>query len=449
MAFIEFPKDFTWGVATSAYQIEGAWQEDGKTANIWDTFSHKPGRVKNNHNGDVACDHYHRWQEDVQTLKNLGVNSYRFSLSWARILPQGTGKVNRRGMDFYNRLVDRLLESGIQPNITLYHWDLPQILQDQGGWLSPDSIRWFSEYAEVVFKQLGDRVPMWSTINEPWVVAFHGYHTGVMAPGRQDFSQAMQVTHHLLTAHAQAVLTFRSLACPGKIGLVFNVTHVEPASNQQQDILAAQRQWDYINGLFMQPLAMGSYPQALMDWIGDSAPLVAKGELAAIQGSYDYWGINYYLSETVSYHQNGGILKLASSPLSASPFGRTAMGWGIYPDGLAGILNAVKEKYDNPEVFITENGTAMPDRLLPDGSIHDRDRIIYLREHLLGLRKAVDAGANISGYYLWSLLDNFEWAEGFDPRFGIVRVDFKTQERTPKASYRWYQDVIRSNGLWE
>lgn len=449
MAFIEFPKGFVWGTATSAYQIEGAWQEDGKSENIWDHFSHKPGRVKNNDTGDVACDHYHRWEQDLNLMRDLGVSGYRFSLSWSRIVPDGTGKVNQKGLDFYSRLVDKLLSNGIQPNITLYHWDLPQVLQDKGGWVIRDSVQWFRDYAEVVLKQLGDRVPMWSTINEPWVVAFHGYYTGVMAPGRQDFSQAMQVTHHLLTAHAQAVQTFRTLACPGKIGLVFNVTHTIPASDQEKDIQAAKRKWDCVNGLFMEPLSCGTYPAELIEWIGDSAPKVEAGDLEIIKGSYDYWGINYYASEIASYHQNGGILKVNSAPISSSPMAKTAMGWGIYPDGFVALLNSVKEKYNNPEVYITENGTAMPDVIGADGQIHDRDRIIYLREHLLALKQAMDSGCRVKGYYLWSLLDNFEWAEGFEPRFGIVHVDFNTLMRTPKDSFRWYAEVIRANGLWE
>ena len=309
MALISFPKDFLWGTATSSYQIEGAWKEDGKSENIWDRYSHKPGNVLNNDTGDIACDHYHRWEEDLKLIRDLGANTYRFSLSWSRILPEGTGKVNQKGLDFYSRIVDRLLEYNIQPNISLYHWDLPQALQDRGGWAVRDSVQWFSDYAEIAFKQLGDRVPMWSTMNEPWVVAFLGNYHGVMAPGYQNFAQAMQVTHHLLVAHANAVQKFRMLGMAGKIGIVLNVSPHLPASEKEEDILATQRIDQSLNHIFMRPLFKGEYPAEFMNWIGDNAPKMEAGDLKIIQNSCDWLGFNYYSTNTVNYNQNGGLLK--------------------------------------------------------------------------------------------------------------------------------------------
>lgn len=449
MGFQKFPDHFLWGVATSSYQIEGAWQEDGKGESIWDRFSHTPGKVKNNDDGDNACDHYHRWEDDLQLLKDLGVNTYRFSLSWPRIIPDGTGRINQSGMDFYSRLIDRLLENGIQPNATLYHWDLPQALEDRGGWVVRDSVQWFTDYAEVVFKQLGDRVPFWSTINEPWVAAVHGYGNGNMAPGYQDFSKAMQAAHHLLVAHANAVQVFRMLACPGKIGIVLNVSHTLPASQSPEDLQANRRYWEYLNGLYLDPLFKGHYPQELMDWLGNSAPVVEASDLTIARGSADFIGLNYYATEQVSYNSTGGILKLVLSPISAPPFHRTAMGWGIYPPGLGELLMVMKEEYGNPPVYITENGTAMEDRPLADGRINDRDRIAYVREHLLQISDAIQSGVDVRGYYYWSFLDNFEWAYGYEPRFGLVRIDYNTLKRIPRQSYYWYKEVAQTNGVWD
>jgi beta-glucosidase len=449
MGFVAFPKDFLWGVATSSYQIEGAWQEDGKGESIWDRFSHTPGRVKNNDHGDITCDHYHRWEEDLRLLKDLGVNTYRFSLSWPRIMPDGTGRINQKGLDFYARIIDRLLEYGIQPNVTLYHWDLPQALHERGGWVARDSVQWFTDYAGVVFKQMGDRVPLWATFNEPWVTAFHGYYTGIMAPGYQDFSKAMQAAHHLLVAHANAVQVFKMLACPGKIGIVLNVSHTIPEANKPEDLLANQRYWDYLNGLYLDPLVKGHYPEELMSWIGESAPTIEASDMTISKGSCDFIGLNYYATESVAYNHSGGLLKLATRSFSSSPFNKTSMGWGINPDGILALLNVIKEQYGNPLVFITENGTAMNDQMLPDGQVNDRDRIMYVREHLLKMAEAIEVGVNLHGYYYWSFLDNFEWAHGYDPRFGLVRIDYRNLKRHPRRSFYWYQDVVRANGVWE
>jgi len=449
MGFVAFPKDFLWGAATSSYQIEGAWQEDGKGESIWDRFSHIPGNVKNNDHGDIACDHYHRWEEDLRLLKDLGVNTYRFSLSWPRIMPDGTGLINQKGLDFYARIVDRLLEYQIQPNVTLYHWDLPQTLQERGGWAVRDSVQWFTDYAEVVFKKLGDRVPLWATINEPWVAAFHGYYSGIMAPGIQNFATAMQTAHHLLVAHANAVQLFKMLACPGKIGIVLNVSHTLPASDKPEDVQASQRYWEYLNGLYLDPLINGHYPERFMEFIGDSAPVIEASDLTIAKGSFDFIGLNYYASEVISSQPDEGILQLASRSFSSSPFYKTALEWGIHPEGILTLLKVMKEQYGNPLVYITENGTAMEDQVLADGQVNDRDRIIYIREHLLKMAEAIELGVNLRGYYYWSFLDNFEWAHGYDPRFGLVRIDYRTLTRHPRRSFSWYQDVVRANGVWE
>ncbi len=449
MGFIAFPKDFLWGVATSSYQIEGAWQEDGKGESIWDRFSHTPDKIKNADHGDIACDHYHRWEEDLHLLKDLGVNTYRFSLSWPRIMPDGTGRVNQKGLDFYSRIVDRLLEYQIQPNVTLYHWDLPQALQERGGWVARDLVQWFTDYAEVVFKQLGDRVPHWATINEPWVAAFLGHYSGVMAPGIQNFAKAMQSAHHLLVAHANAVQVYKMLACPGKIGIVLNVSHTLPASDKPEDVQASQRYWEYLNGLYLDPLIKGHYPQRFMEYIGDLAPVIEASDLTIAKGSFDFIGLNYYASEVISSHPDGGILQLASRSFSSSPFHKTALDWGIHPEGILALLKVMKEQYGNPLVYITENGTAMEDHVLADGQVNDRDRIIYIREHLLKMAEAIDMGVNLRGYYYWSFLDNFEWALGYSPRFGLVRIDYQNLTRHPRRSFSWYQDVVNTNGLWE
>jgi beta-glucosidase len=449
MAFVAFPKDFLWGTATSSYQIEGGWQADGKGESIWDRFSHTPGMVLHDDNGDIACDHYHRWEEDLRLIKDLGANTYRFSLSWPRILPNGTGQVNQKGLDFYARIIDRLLEYGIQPNVTLYHWDLPQALEDRGGWVARESVQWFSDYAEVVFKHLGDRVPLWATLNEPWVTAFRGYSDAGLAPGYQDFSKGMQATHHLLTAHAHAVQIFHSLACQGRIGIVLNVAQFIPESDREEDVLASRRSDDSLNGIFFRPLVYGEYPEDFIRWIGKSAPVTEASDLALIKGSTDFLGINYYASNLVHYSHSGGLLRAVRDNIYSGLFGQTAMGWGIYPAGLTGFLREVKDKYNNPVIYITENGTAAPDQADENGFVLDRDRIMYIREHLLALRDAIDAGVNVKGYYVWSLMDNFEWAWGYQPRFGIVRVDYETLRRIPKQSYKWFRDVIQSNGLWE
>jgi beta-glucosidase len=449
MPFKKFPSHFLWGTATSSFQIEGAAKEDGKGESIWDRYSHTPGRVLNDDNGDVACDHYHLWEEDLRLVKQSGSNTYRFSLSWPRIMPEGTGRVNQKGLDFYSRIIDRLLEYGIQPNVTLNHWDLPQVLQDRGGWAVRDSVEWFGDYAEQVFKQLGDRVPFWSTHNEPWVIAMLGYYFGNMAPGMTELSKAIQSVHHLLVSHANAVQRFRMLACPGKIGIVLNVSHNTTNTSQPEDLAARKRAYDFLNGLFLRPLYHGEYPKELMQWLDPIAPVIEAGDMAVIKGSADFLGLNYYMTHSARYDPDGGVLKMMQDHVSNSYWGRTDMGWGVNPVGLYELLKDVQLNYGNPDVYITENGMAAKD--LPDeqGFVVDRGRIMYLRDHLLAMHDAIETGANVKGYYAWSLLDNFEWAKGYTPRFGLVRVDFKSLKRIPKESFHWYSEVTKNNGLWE
>jgi beta-glucosidase len=449
MSLRQFPAGFLWGAATAAYQIEGAWNEDGRGESIWDRFSHSPYRVLNGDTGDVACDHYHRMPQDVALMKELGLQTYRFSISWPRVLPQGRGAVNQKGLDFYNRLVDTLLEAGIAPNATLNHWDFPQALQDQGGWPNRDSADWFADYARVMFDKLGDRVAMWSTHNEPWVVAFVGHAFGDFAPGMADFSQAFQATHHLLLAHGKALQVFRQGGYQGDIGIVLDLQHRQPATNSEADRAACQRVFESTLGLFLNPLFKGRYPEMLFEWIGPLAPRIDDGDMALINQPLDFLGVNHYMTFAVHFSQRGGLLKVGMEQVSAPNWGRTAVGWGINPAGLTAVLLNLKENYGNPKIYITENGCAVEDVPAEDGVVADWGRINYLRAHLIAVHEAIQAGVNLHGYYAWSLMDNFEWAHGYEPRFGIVRVDYETGQRIPKQSARWYSEVIAQNGVME
>jgi beta-glucosidase len=444
-----FPQGFLWGAATAAYQIEGAWNEHGKGESIWDRFVRQPYRVLDGGRGDVACEHYYRMLQDVGLMRDLGLQSYRFSISWPRVLPEGKGAVNERGLDFYDRLVDHLLAAGVTPNATLYHWDLHQASQDAGGYPNRDTADWFADYARVVFERLGDRVALWSTHNEPWVAAFLGYAFGVHAPGLCDMSLAYQAAHHLLLSHGRAVQIFRQGNYPGQIGIVLNVGHFEAASDDRgQD--ARQRLYDSQTGLFYEPLCQVRYPQALMDWIGPHQPRIKAGDLDLIAQPIDWWGLNYYTKSAVSYAVEASLLRAQAVPVSAPGWGRTETGWGANPPGLTGVLLDVQEKCGNPKVYITENGCAFPDTPDERGLVTDWRRIDFLREHLHAALKAMQAGVRLQGYYVWSLMDNFEWAKGYRPRFGLVYVDYPTQQRAPKASAHWYREVIRQNriALW-
>ena len=432
---------------TSAYQIEGAWNEDGKGESIWDRFVRWPAHVLNGDTGDVACDHYHRHAEDVALLKSLGIPSYGFSLSWSRILPEGRGPVNPKGLDFYSRLVDELLEAGIRPKATLFHWDLPQALQDLGGWPRRDTAEYFADYARIVFDRLADRVKLWATHNEPRVAAFAGYGIGVHAPGLCDYSQAYQAAHHLLLSHGKAVQVFRQGGYGGEIGLILDLQGALPASDRDEDREAAQRVHDETHGVFLDPVFRGEYPQLLFDYIGAHQPEVRPGDLDLIHQPLDYLGVNHYFTDLISFDVFGGLNKARNTPYSAPGWGRTEMGWGIHPAGLKRELMLLKENYGNPPIYLTENGCAMPDVPDENGVVNDWDRIRYIQAHLQALHEAIQAGANVKGYFAWTLLDNFEWQNGYSAKFGLVRVEPPTLRRIPKQSAHWYGRVIANNGF--
>ena len=447
MTKLTFPENFLWGVAASAYQIEGAYNEDGKGESIWDRFVRWPAHILNGDTGDMACDHYHRMPEDVALIRELGIQSYGFTVSWTRILPQGRGAVNAKGLDFYDRLVDELLAAGILPKATLYHWGFPQVLQELGGWPNRDSTDWFADYARVVFDKLADRVKFWATHNEPWVAAFLGYGIGVHAPGICDYSQAYQTAHHLLLAHGKAVQMYRENGYGGQIGLILNLNGLIPASDSDEDRAATQRVHDETHALFLDPVFNGTYPQALFDYIGPHQPKVQAGDAQVIHGSVDFLGLNYYNTDYVAFDLFGGLNKAHLMPYSAPGWGRTQMNWGIDPAGLKREVLHVKEKYGNPKLYLTENGCAAVDVPDENGFVADWARIDFLRSHLRYLHEAIDEGANVHGYFVWSILDNFEWERGYGPRFGLVRVDYDTLARTPKQSAYWYRDVIVDNAV--
>lgn len=442
-----FPKNFVWGVAASAYQIEGAWNEDGKGESIWDRFTRWQAHVLNNENGNIACDHYHRYPQDVALLKSLNIPSYGFSPAWARILPEGRGAINQKGLDFYSKLVDELLNAGIQPKVNLFHWDLPQALQDVGGWTNRNTTDYFAEYARLIFDLLADRVAVWSTHNEPWVSAFLGHAYGVHAPGLCDYSKAYQVAHHLLLSHGKAVQVFRNGNYKGKIGLTLNLNGLIPASDKEEDIAATQRVHDETHALFLDPVYKGTYPQLLFDYIGEHQPVIETNDMNIIQQPIDFLGLNHYNTDLVSFDIFGGLNKARLTPYSGAGWGRTEMNWGIYPTGLKNEVLYVKENYGNPILFLSENGCAMPDQPDENDFVQDWDRIRFVQAHLQALHEAIQAGANVQGYYLWSAFDNFEWERGYSKRFGIIRVDYQTLKRTPKQSAYWFQNVINQNGF--
>jgi beta-glucosidase len=446
---IRFPETFLWGAATAAHQIEGAWDEDGKGPSIWDHFAHRRYTIFDGATADVACDHYHRMPQDVALMRELGLRTYRFSISWPRVLPQGRGVVNSKGLDFYDRLVDELLMANILPNATLHHWDSPQALQEAGGWQNRDSVEWFAEYARLMFDRLGDRVSFWSTHNEPWVFAFMGHAQGNFAPGLADYSAAYQVSHHLLLSHAKAVQIFRQGGYKGKIGIVLSFSHHQPASKAEADRAACQRVYENGAALFTDPLFRGRYPEGLFEWIGPQAPSIETGDLDLICQPIDFLGVNYYFTLAVAFDPHGGPLKAAAEQVCDRGWGRTEMGWGVHPAGLTDLLVDLKRRYGDLAIYITENGIAAKD--VPDrkGFVNDIKRVRFLQAHLRAVHQAIRKGVDVRGYYVWSLLDNFEWAHGYQPRFGIVRVNYRTQERVPKQSARWYRQVIARNGLRE
>jgi beta-glucosidase len=449
MGRLTFPEGFLWGAATAAYQIEGAWKADGKGENIWDRFTHTKYKVRNGDTGDVACDHYHRMPQDVALMRSLGLQAYRFSVSWARVLPRGRGKANLKGLGFYDRLVDKLTAAGITPVVTLNHWDTPQALEDLGGWPDRRCADWFADYAALMFETLGDRVAFWATHNEPFITAFLGYATGDFAPGGGDNKQGIRAAHHLLLGHGRAVDAFRRSGRRGKIGIVLDHPWYVPASGRPEDLAACGRAFGAGQGIFLDAIFLGRYPAVLAEWSKSLVPDVEPGDMKEISQPMDFLGINHYSTVAVGFSHRGQFLKISREEISSPGMGKTFVGWGIHPAGLTALLENLRDRYGNPPVYITENGAALEDAPDRKGFVEDWGRVEYLRGYIRAAHAAIARGCDVRGYFVWSLLDNFEWAHGYEPRFGIVRVDYKTQKRTPKRSALWYREVIRQNGVEE
>ena len=440
---VQFPADFLWGAATSAYQIEGSPLADGAGPSIWQRFAHTPGMMSNGDTGDIACDHYRRWKSDVVLMRELGLKAYRFSISWSRVLPAGRGRVNAKGLDFYERLVDALLENGIEPLATLFHWDLPAALDDRGGWLNPDIAPWFAEYANVLFSKLDGRVKKWATLNEPWVVTDGGYLHGALAPGHRSRFEAPIASHNLLRAHGAAVQAYRAVG-KHQIGIVVNLEPKYAASQSAEDLAAVKRADAYMNRQYLDPVYFGTYPAELREIFGEAWPEWPAEDFALIKQPIDYLGINYYTRNVTRYDPNHYPLKVGSVKQHAT---YTETGWEVFPQGLTDTLTWVRDRYGNPPVYITENGAAFYDPpVAENGVLDDPLRVSYQRKHLAAVSNAIAQGCDIRGYMAWSLLDNLEWSLGFCKRFGIVHVDFATQQRTIKASGKHYSKVIATNG---
>jgi beta-glucosidase len=443
------PKDFRWGVATSAYQIEGAAAEDGRTPSIWDTYCRQPGAVDNGENGDVACDHYHRMPEDVALIKGLGVDSYRFSVSWPRVQPHGRGPANPAGLGFYDRLVDKLLADGLDPWLTLYHWDLPQELEDAGGWPVRDTAYRFADFSMLVFDKLRDRVNSWTTLNEPSCSAMHGYAYALHAPGRSNLSDAFSAVHHLLLGHGLAGQRMREAAGDSfDLGITLNLAPAYPATDSPVDHEAARRSDAVSNRAYLDPLFRGSYPQDLVDDLADIGIRipVQDGDLDVISTPLDTLGVNFYFAQQMSGTDEAGNTRdsLGRPVTRAVPKGlpQTAMGWEITPDSFTELLVRISKEYPGVPVYVTENGAAFNDKPDDSGFVLDNDRTEYIAQHLAAVAAARQQGADVRGYFVWSLFDNFEWAYGYDKRFGIIRVDFESQQRVLKNSARWYTETI-------
>ena len=435
-----FPPNFVWGVSTAAYQIEGAAHEDGRGTSIWDTFSHTPGKVLNGDTGDVACDHYHRWREDLALLSELGVGAYRFSIAWPRIFPTGSGKPNLAGLDWYDRLVDALLAAGIQPWPTLYHWDLPQPLEDAGGWPARTTADAFARFAEAVGRRLGDRVKTWMTLNEPWCSAFLGYFLGEHAPGKRDLSAALAASHTLLLGHGRAVEVLRTTSPGASVGIVLNPTHVEPASPNEEDVAAARRVDGFLNRWFLDPLYGRGYPSDMLEYFGEHFATPSASDLQLIATPIDIIGVNYYRPSIVRADSGSAFLDAADVLQPDDTV--TQMGWLVQPRGLTQLLLRLHRDYPVKRLAITENGAAYADAAVLDGRVHDPERTHYLADHIAAAGQAVAAGVPLMGYFAWSFLDNLEWAKGYTNRFGLVYVDYPTQRRVLKDSGRWYRSLI-------
>ena len=430
--------DFIWGVATSSYQIEGAANEDGRGKSIWDTFCKVPGKVANFDNGDIACDHYHRFKEDLDLMKWMGVKAYRFSVAWPRVIPDGVGRVNEMGLDFYDRLIDSSLEREIAPWLTMYHWDLPEALQLRGGWNNREVVEWFGEYGEVLTSRFGDRVKNWMTLNEPFCSAWLGHLYGDMAPGIKDLQTALNVSHNLLMSHGLACQVIRSNVSEANVGIVINVTPAVPATDSQVDSNAAQLADGFDNRWFLDPVFGRTYPADVIDALGAS-PEIHSGDMELIAQDLDFLGVNFYFRQTVAADQNSKPLPIRS--VNRENVKKTAMNWEVHPQAFEEILLRISKEYSPKAIYITENGSAWNDEVI-NGEIIDDERIDYLVRHLDAMRSARSQGAPILGYFAWSFLDNFEWAYGYEKRFGLIYVDYKTQTRTPKKSALFYRQLL-------
>ena len=442
---IGFPPGFFWGTATSAYQIEGAANEDGRGLSIWDVFSRTPGKIKDGQTGERGADHYHRWREDVDLMAQMGLNAYRFSVAWPRIQPQGSGAPNNPGLDFYDRLVDALLEKGIQPFLTLYHWDLPQALQERGGWAARETAERFGEYAGILASRLGDRVNYWITHNEPWVMAMAGHFAGEHAPGLQDPQTAGRAVHHLLLSHGLAVQAIRSASGrPVKVGITLNLNPVHPASDTEEDRQAAARFDLILNRLFLEPIFKGSYPEDALSLLSSFFPETQPEDLKTISVPLDFLGANYYSRAVVRYDPDFPVIQASQVQPEGSEYSQM---WEIYPPGMDELLERLHNEFYSGDIFVTENGIPVPDAPDFDGRVRDYRRIRYLYDHLVQVHKAIQAGVPVKGYLVWSLMDNFEWAFGYTMRFGLIYIDYETMQRTLKESAYWFSQVAKQNGI--
>jgi len=452
---MRFPDDFLWGTATASYQIEGAVDEGGRGASIWDTFSHTPGKVYRGDTGDIACDHYHRLEGDLDLMADLGLRAYRFSVAWPRVQPSGSGTPNPEGLDFYRRLVDGLRQRDIVPMLTLYHWDLPQALEDRGGWTDRETSERFAEYAGVVYEALSEEVDYWITLNEPWVASWMGHGLGVHAPGRRDSAAALAATHHLLLGHGLAMEKMRSANDDNQLGVTLNLHPGHPSRNTEADREAARRVDGQANRLYLDPLFRGEYPEDIFSYYGERGAdlsFVREGDLQKLSVPIDFLGINYYFKHTVreapvEEGKSIPFADLGARPVIPHAGEKTAMGWPVEPEGLTEMLVRIKDEYADVPIYVTENGRAVHDYIDPEGVVDDEERISYLDRHFRAAHEAMEQGVDLRGYMVWSFLDNFEWAEGYSKRFGIVFVEYGTQQRVLKSSARWYSEVIKRNGL--
>lgn len=443
-----FPKDFLWGSASASYQTEGGFAEGGKGESIWDRFTKIPGNVVDNTTGDITCDFYHRYPEDISLLKQLGLRVYRMSISWTRILPQGVGEVNRAGVEFYRKVLQCLHDNGIQSAVTIYHWDLPQALQDRGGWANREIVGWFEEYARILYAELGDLVDIWITVNEPIIAAMNGHWIGEHAPGYHDYSHALLVGHHILMAHGAAVKAYRQTGLKADIGCSMNMQMEYPANpDDERDARAAKIMMMHQNNFYLDAVYKGTYPADFFEYLKKNhvtLPTILDGDMELINQKLDFFGINTYFSEYVKYDENRWPVHATAVKSGRE---QTALGWEVCPEGFFDLLKWAQDNYHPEKIIITENGAACIDWVNIDGRVADSNRIDYLKRYLIEVKRAIDAGINIKGYFIWCFTDNFEWAKGLTTRFGLVHVDYKTQKRTIKDSAYWLAEVIQNNGF--